>query len=120
MDEFLAKKLEIQAAMEKDDVVKAEKVILVEPEDEISLEVCEKLFIVAKSKVDDHNIGIHYNVTAKLEAKELKVKNLTVERKGDQIRGEFIRCEVFIEPMDVNHIKKTNFGIENCWVLPCP
>ena len=42
-----------------------------------------------------------------------------VERKGDQIRGEFIRCEVSIEPKDVKYIEKTNFEIDKCWVLPC-
>ena len=118
MDEFLAKKLETQATVENKDNT-AEKVILVEPKDEISLEACEKLFVIAKSKIDNHNIGIQYDVTEKLEAKELKVKKLTVERKGDQIFGEFIRCEVFIEPTDVKQIEKTDFGIKNCWVLPC-
>ena len=77
MDEFLAKKLETQASVEKKDK-NAEKVILVEPKDEISLEACEKLFVIAKSKIDDHNIGIQYDVTEKLEAKDLKVKKLTV------------------------------------------
>ena len=118
MDEFLAKKLETQATVENKDNTAA-KVILVEPKDEISLEACEKLFVIAKSKIDNHNIGIQYDVTEKLEAKELKVKKLTVERKGDQIFGEFIRCEVFIEPTDVEQIEKTDFGIKNCWVLPC-
>ena len=76
MDELLANKQEIQAAMEEkdtvDDVVKAGKVIIVESKDGISLEVWEKLFIVAKSKIDDHNIGIQYNITDQLEARELK------------------------------------------------
>ena len=118
-EEFLAKKLESQPAKEEHYNAE-EKVILVEPIDEISLEVCEKLFVVAKGKIDDHNIGIHYDVTAKLEDKKIKVKKVTVERKGDQIRGEFIRCEVLIEPTEVKQIEKTNFGIEKCWVLPCP
>ena len=123
MDEFLAKKLDIQATMEDQDttanvVDEAENLTLVAPKDKIILEAFEKLFVVAKSKIDDHNIGIQYNVTEKLEAKELKVKKLTVERNGDQIRGEFIRCEVFIEPVDVRDIEKTDFEIKNCWVLP--
>ena len=61
-----------------------------------------------------------YDVTAKLEDKKIKVKKLLVERKGDQIRVEFIRCEVLIEPTEVRQIEKTDFGIEKCWVLPCP
>ena len=124
MDEFLAKKLENQASMEKEDntanvVEGAGKVSLVEPKDEITLEACDKLFVVAKREIKNHNIGIQYDVTEKLEAKEISVKKLTVERKGDQIHGEFIRCEVFIEPVDVKQIEKTEFGIKNCWVLPC-
>ena len=115
----MAKKLESKPAKEKEFDAE-EKATLVEPSDEISLEVCEKLFVVAKDKIDNHNIGIHYDVTTKLENKQIKVKNLTVERKGDQIRGEFIRCEVFIEPTGVKQIEKTDFGIEKCWVLPCP
>jgi hypothetical protein len=124
-DEFMAKKLEIQPALEEkdtkaaEDVEKTEKVLLVKPRDERSLEVCEKVFVIAKSKIDDHNIGIEYDVTTKLEAKEIKVKKVTVERKGNQIHGEFIRCEVLIEPSDANQIEKTNFGIKKCWVLPC-
>ena len=118
-EEFLAKKLENQPAMEEIGN-SDEKVNFVEPYDEIDLEVCEKIFVVAKGDIDDHNIGIQYNVTEKLEAKGIKVKKLTVERKGDQIRGEFIRCEVFIEPTEVKQIEKENFGIEKCWVLPCP
>ena len=118
-EEFLAKKLENQPAMEEIGN-SDEKVNFVEPYDEIDLEVCEKIFVVAKGDIDDHNIGIQYNVTEKLEAKGIKVKKLTVERKGDQIRGEFIRCEVFIEPTEVKQIEKENFGIERCWVLPCP
>ena len=118
-EEFLAKKLESQPAKEENYNAE-EKVILVEPKDEISLEVCEKLYVVAKDKIDNHNIGIQYDVTAKLEDKKIKVKKLLVERKGDQIRGEFIRCEVLIEPTEVRQIEKTDFGIEKCWVLPCP
>ena len=118
-EEFLAKKLESQPAMDDTNNAK-EKVLCEEPNDEIDLEVCEKLFVVAKGDIDDHNIGIHYNVSAKLEAKGIKVKKLTVERKGDQIHGDFIRCEVFIEPVAVKQIEKNNFGIEKCWVLPCP
>ena len=68
MDEFLAKKLETQATVENKDNTAA-KVILVEPKDEISLEACEKLFVIAKSKIDNHNIGIQYDVTEKLKAK---------------------------------------------------
>ena len=117
-EEFLAKKLESEPAVEKTSNAE-EKVHLVEPSDEIDLEVCEKLYVVAKGDIKDHNIGIHYNVTEKLESKGIKVKKLIVERKGDQIRGEFIRCEVIIEPTEVKQIEKTNFGIEKCWVLPC-
>ena len=119
--EFLAKKLESQPAAQENEAVegKIEKVFLEEPNDEISLDVCEKLYIVANDEIDDHNIGIAYTITEKLEAKGLKVKKTLVERKGDQIRGEFIRCEVSIEPKDVKYIEKTNFEIDKCWVLPC-
>ena len=73
-DEFLTKKLESQPAAEETEVVdeKTEKVHLEEPNDEISLEACEKLYIVAKDNFDDHNIGIAYTITEKLGAKGLK------------------------------------------------
>ena len=85
-----------------------EKVLFVEPIDEIDLEVCEKIFVVANGDIDDHNIGIQYNVTEKLQAKGIKVKKLTLERKGEQIRGDFIRYEVFIEPTEVKQIRGDN------------
>jgi hypothetical protein len=49
--------------------------------------------LVEKGEINDHNVGIQYDVTEKLEAKKIKGKKLTVERNGDQICGEFIRCE---------------------------
>jgi hypothetical protein len=81
MDEFFAKKLENQATMEKQDCTAdaldgAGKVTSMESK------ACEKLFVVAETKIDNHNIGIQYDVTENLEAKELKLKKLTVERKG--------------------------------------
>ena len=59
-----------------------------EPKDKISLEpnvekeLCEKLFVIPRRRVDNHNIGIKYDVTEKLEAKGIKVKHIIVERMG--------------------------------------
>ena len=86
-EEFLAKKLERQPAKEENYNAE-EKVILVEPSDEISLKVCEKLCVVAKGEIADYNIGIQYNVTAKLKENQIKVKKLRVERNGEQIHWE--------------------------------
>ena len=100
---------------------KEEKVLLVEPNDEINLEigqVCEKVFVFPKVVIDNHNIGIEYDVSAKLEAKGVKVRKVQVDRLGDPIRGEYIRSEVLIEPMAMKKIEHKRFEIENCWVLP--
>ena len=50
--------------------------MLTEPIDEIEIEaieqeeeVCEKVFVIPRHKVDNHNIGIEFDVTAKLEFK---------------------------------------------------
>ena len=121
---FLAKKLDGPTngnASDKLDEEKEEKVLLVEPNDEINLEagqVCEKVFVFPKLVIDNHNIGIEYDVTEKLEAKGVKVRKVQVDRSGDPIRGEYIRSEVLIEPMDMKKIENKTFEIENCWVLP--
>ena len=100
---------------------KEEKVLLVEPNDEINLEigqVCEKVFVFPKVVIDNHNIGIEYDITEKLEVKGVKVRKVKVDRLGDPIRGEYIRSEVLIEPMGMEKIENKRFEIENCWVLP--
>ena len=114
-EKFLAKKLENQNAVEPQEIEAS--AVFVKPKDEVFTE-CDKIFVIAKETIDNHNIGIEYDVKGKLEAKKLKVNKVIVERKGDQIFGEFIRCQVFIEPIDVEVIKKEDFGIEKCWVLP--
>ena len=99
-----------------------EKVLLAEPIDEITLEfqgVCEKIFVIPKMRIDDHNIGIEYDITNRLEAKGLKVRKVNVERVGNPIKGEYCKSEVLIESVDIKIIENENFGIENCWVLPC-
>ena len=118
-EKFLAEKLEKKPTDEAEEAVN-EKAQLVEPKDEITLEVekCEKIFVIPRHKIDNHNIGIEYDVTNKLEAKNIKVKKVKVERNEDPIRGEFTRCEVLIEPTETKHIEKENFEIKNCWVLP--
>ena len=98
------------------------KVILDEPTDEIELEVeriCEKLLIIPKEVIDNHNIGIEYDVKDKLEARGMKVKKVKVERLGNPVHGEYVKSEVWIEPTDAKLIEKENFGIENSWVLSC-
>jgi hypothetical protein len=120
----LAKKLDDPTngnASDKLEEEKEKKVLLVEPIDEINLEagqVCEKVFVFPKLVIDNHNIGIEYDVTEKLEAKGVKVRKVQVDRIGDPIRGEYIRSEVLIEPMDMKKIENKTFQIENCWVLP--
>ena len=56
--------------------------MLVELADEINNEkddFCQKIFVFPKKVIDNHNIGIEFDVTSKLEAKGLKVKKVTVE-----------------------------------------
>ena len=86
-EDFIAKKLEVLPA-EEGTIDKVEKVLLVNPRDEISPEVeelCDELFVIPKKEVDNHNIGIEYDVKGKVEAKEIKVKKVLVERLGDSV-----------------------------------
>ena len=117
----MAKKMEENKKKEKDE--KNLEVVRVEPKDEIILEtieeeLCEKVFVIPRHKVDNHNIGIEFDVTEKLESKGIKVKNARVERTGGILRGDFDRCVVSIEPTNVKLIENVNFGILNCCVLP--
>ena len=117
-EKFIVKKREETQAEEK--VVQA---VLVEPTDEINneeieKELCEKVFVIPRHKIDNHNIGIEYDVTEKLEARGIKVKQVRVERTGGLLSGDFARCDVTLEPTDVALIEKTKFGIVNCCVLP--
>ena len=67
-DKFLAKKFDNQTAVDenKEAAASVEKVLLVEPKDEIQLEekkVCEKLLIIPEKVIDNHYIGIENDVT---------------------------------------------------------
>ena len=120
----MTKKME-ESKKKETDTVGESRVVLTEPKDEIALEAidqedeeCEKLFVIPRHKVDNHNIGIEYDVTAKLEAKGVKVKKVRVMRTEGILQGDFERCVVLIEPTKVKVIEQTNFGIVNCCVLP--
>ena len=127
-EQFLAKKLEKQKPAkdisEEKNVEGTVEAKLIEPTDEITLEtldsggLCEKLFVIRRHKVDNHNIGIEYDVKEKLEKKGLKVKTVRVERMGGTWKGDFTRCEVIIEPFSAQAVEKLDFGILNCCVLP--
>ena len=64
-EQFLIKKIEESKKKETSTVVES-KAVLTEPKDEIVLEeiqqedceVCEKVFVIPRHKVDNHNIGI--------------------------------------------------------------
>ena len=123
-EEFFKKKFGIEPAkIEKEEKTKDDEK-LVEPVNEICVETaavkCEKVIVIAKQKINNHNLGIEYNVRTKIEAKNIIVKKVIVERKGHHIHGEFIRCEVLIETVEAKIIEEEDFEIENCWVLPCP
>ena len=59
---------------------------LKEPKDEITLEtldaddLCEKLIVIARHKVDNHNIGIEYNVKEKLENRGTNSKKVKIDK----------------------------------------
>ena len=123
-EEFLAKKME-ENKKKEDGTVGETQAVLTEPKDEIVLEaieqeeeVCEKVFIIPRHKVDNHNIGIEFDVTAKMEAKGVKVKQVRVMRAEGILKGDFERCVVKLEPTKVKLIEQTDFGIVNCSVLP--
>ena len=70
--------MEIQQALEdakatEDVDSRVENVLLVEPADKFFVEKCEKLFVIAKDKIDRYNVGIEHDGTSKLKAKDLKV-----------------------------------------------
>jgi hypothetical protein len=127
-EQFLTKKLEKQTPAkdisEGGNVDESLEARMIEPEDDITLEtlesseLCEKLVIIPRHKVDNHNIGIEYDVKEKLDKKGIKVKKLVVERMGGTWKGEFTRCEVIIEPFSAKAIEKMDFEILNCCVLP--
>ena len=93
-EKFLSRKLEdpIKDGKQEDEngqttsLSTSENVLLVEPADEINLQVCDKLCEIPKQKIDKHNIGIEVDVTTKLKAKGLTVKKVNVERYGDPWR----------------------------------
>ena len=64
----------------KKEAKKFENVVLVDPTDEINLEVFKKIFVIPKKKIDNHNIGIEADVTSKLKAKGVNVKRVRIER----------------------------------------
>ena len=120
-DKFLAKKLEEQSRDKNPEAEATEKVLLVEPKDEIvpeEIKVCEKLYIFPHKEILNHNIGIEYDLIDKLQAKGLTVKKVKVEKLGNPVKGEYVRSEVRIEPADAKLVEKENYEIENCWVLP--
>ena len=102
-EKFLSRKLEdpIKDGKQEDEngqttsLSTSENMLLVEPAHEINLQVCDKLCVIPKQKIDKHNIGIEVDVTTKLKAKGLTVKKVNVERYGDPIRGEYSRSEAF-------------------------
>jgi hypothetical protein len=107
-DKFLANKL-VDSTKDKKKEAEA-----FEPKDEITLQennMCEKVFIIPKDKIENHNIGIEYDVTRKLEAKGLKVRKVKVERVGDPVYGDYVRSEVTIEPADAKQFEEENFEI---------
>ena len=80
-------------------------------------EVTEKVFVVAKGKIDNHNIGIEYDIKSKLEAKGVKVRKVFIEREGILSGGEYVRSIVLIEQTAKKTIEQENFDIENYVVL---
>ena len=83
-----------------------------------SEDMCEKVFVIPNYMKDNTNIGIENDVTAKLEAKGIKVRKVFVQRAGNPTRGEYFRSIVLIEPWGRKLIEEADFGIEKCWVLP--
>ena len=82
-------------------------------------EMCEKVFVIPNYMKDNTNKGIENDITAKLEAKGIKVRKVFVQRAGNPTRGEYYRSIVLIEPWEIKAIQDSEFGIEKCWVLPC-
>ena len=102
----------------KKEAKKFENVVLVDPTDETNLEVCEKIIVIPKKKIDNHNIGTEADVTNKPKAEGVNVKRVRVERFGEPIRGEYARSEAQIKPTQIIKKEQEDFRIKNCWVLP--
>ena len=83
-----------------------------------SRELCGKMFVIPRHKVDNHSIGIEYDVKETLDKKGIQVKTLVAERMGGTWKGDFTRCEVNIEPFSAQAVEKLDFEILNCCVLP--
>jgi hypothetical protein len=65
--------------------------------------------VIPRHKVDNHNIGIEFDDTAKMEAKGVKVKQVRVMRAEGILQGE---------PTRVKLNEQTDFRIANCRVFP--
>ena len=85
---------------------------------ECAEKVGEKVCVIPRHKVDNHKLGIDYDVTVKLEKIGIKVKTMRVQRMGGTSKGDFARCDVDIEPFSVKQKEKLDFGIVNCCVIP--
>ena len=80
-------------------------------------DICEKVFIVPMEIIEKQNKDIEQDVTAKLEAKGIKVRKFFIKRAGNPLHGEYIRSIVLIEPAPKKMIDEDNFAIKKCWVL---
>ena len=54
-------------------------------------------------------------ISGKVLARHFKVKEIEIHRS---VRGTFVRGDVLIEPASGELIKRTDFGFENCQVVP--
>ena len=77
-------------------------------------EVCQ-VSIIPVRKIDISDEEIAKILMKKLCAKDVKVRDLFIQRSRN---GIFVRCDVFIEPMQGDVLENTNFGFGHCKVVP--
>ena len=56
--------------------------------------------MIPRHRLDNHNIGIEYDVNAKLGAKGVKVKKVRVRRSEGILQGDFERCGAYKSEID--------------------
>ena len=104
-----------------------EKVVLVEPEDEIENdsiidetkkrdgEFCATISVIPVRHLNAKDVDLQRAIKDKIEAKSVKVENVFIQRSK---QGTFTRCDVVIEPMEGKVLEDIDFEFENCRAFP--
>ena len=83
--------------------------------DEKSEELCSVVSIIPTRRVSANDESIEKVIKEKLDAKGVQIQEVCIYRSE---KGIFTRCDARIDPVPGRLIKETEFGFQNCSVLP--